>query len=130
MSNIDWKALEEQMRKLQIGEKVSGDIDTRYAGLMKTFMGAKPEEWSEKIRPLAKEILESYKNDPDEAIETFLGFLMQITHQVAQHDILLEYIVALQAKIIESSTIEGTKTSKTLEALYRKKILSPKDLQG
>lgn len=129
MSYIDWKALEEQMRKLQIGEKVSGDIDTRYADLMKTFMGAKPEEWSEKIRPLAKEILESYKDDPDEAIETFLGFLMQITHQMAQHDILLEYIVELQAKIIESSDIESQKTTKILESLYKRGILSSEDME-
>jgi hypothetical protein len=128
MSEIDWKALEEQLRKFQIGEKVSDDIDTRYAELMKNFMGVKPEEWSEKIRPLIKGIMDSYKDDPEEAVETFVGVLMKMTHQVAQHDILIDYLVTLQAQIIESSGIESQKTSKILRALYNKGVLSPEEM--
>jgi hypothetical protein len=124
MSEINWQGLEEQMRQLQIGEKVSEDIDVRYADLMKNFMQEKPEEWSEGVRPLVKEILETYKEDPEEAAEELVAFMMKMTHQVAHHDVLLEYVVALQAKVIESLGIESRKTSKILEELFKKGILS------
>lgn len=128
MSEIDWNALQEQLRKLHIGEKVSGDIDDRYTTMVKEILKEKPDVWYEKLRPFVEEVINLHKEDPKEAVETLVSVIMQIVHHLAQHEVLIEYSVGLQTKIVESLGIESQKTSKILEALYRKGVLSPEDL--
>lgn len=128
MNKVDWKALEEQIRKLQIGEKVSGDIDSRYTSMVEEILREKPEIWYEKLRPFIEEVISLHKHDPEEAVETLVSVIMQLVHHLAQHEVLIEYGIGLQTKIVESLGIESGKTSRILEALYRKGILSPEDL--
>jgi hypothetical protein len=128
MSEIDWNAIQEQIRKLHMGEKVSGDIDTRYSAMVEEMLREKPDVWYEKLRPFVEEVINLHKEDPKEAVETLVSVIMQIVHHLAQHEVLIEYSVALQTKIVESLGIESQKTSKTLEALYRKGVLSPEEL--
>lgn len=129
MSEIDWNALQEQLRKLHIGEKVSGDIDDRYTTMVKEILKEKPDVWYEKLRPFVEEVINLHKEDPKEAVETLVSVIMQIVHHLAQHEVLIEYSVALQTKLVESLGVESQKSSKILEALYRKGVLSPKDIK-
>jgi predicted DNA-binding antitoxin AbrB/MazE fold protein len=128
MSEIDWKGLEEQIRKLRVGEKVSDDMNDRYTAMVKEMLREKPDVWYEKLRPFIDEVLALHKEDPEEAVEVLVSVIMQIVHHLAQHEVLIEYSVALQTKIVESLGIESQKTSKILEVLYRKGVLAPEDL--
>ncbi len=128
MSEIDWNALQEQIRKLHMGEKVSGDIDTRYSAMVEEMLREKPDVWYEKLRPFVEDVINLHKEDPNEGVETLVSVIMQIVHHLAQHEVLIEYSVGLQTKTVESLGIESQKTTKILEALFRKGLLSPEDL--
>lgn len=129
MSEIDWKGLEEQIRKLRVGEKVSDDMNDRYTAMVEEMLREKPDVWYEKLRPFVEEVINLHKEDPKEAVETLVSVIMQIVHHLAQHEVLIEYGVGLQTKIVESLGIESQKTSKILEALYRKGVLSPEEMK-
>jgi hypothetical protein len=127
MANIDWDKLQKQIMNLRLGEKVGGDIDAKYAGLVTDFTREKFKEWQEKLGPVVQDIIASNKNDPEAAAEALILIILQIVHHLAQHEVLLEYSEKFNAKMIEQIRVLDQRTVALFRILTAKGVLSEND---
>lgn len=129
MADIDWDRLQKRIKDLHWGEKIGGDIDAKYASLVADFTREKFKEWQEKLGPVVRDIIASNKDDPEAAAEALILILLQIIHQLAQHEVLFEYSEMLNAGVVGSIKGLEEKMALLLRALVSREVLSPEDFK-
>src|SRR5579883_1865642 len=125
--DIDWEKFEKEIKEIRMGEKVGADINSRFGVLLNDFTKEKYPEWQQKMGPIVREMVQSHKNNPQEAAEAIILILLQMVYQLAQHDVLLEYVEKYNAKMLERFKIQDDRTSALIHVLAAKGVISAED---
>lgn len=59
----------------------------------------------------SRDMIRSNKDDPEAAAEALILILLQMVHQLAQHEVLLEYVEKYNAKMLEKSRAMDDRTT-------------------
>ncbi len=127
---FDWDKIQDEANALHLSEKVGAEIDARYATLLNDFTKAKYPEWQEKLGPTVQDIITSHQDNLKAATEAILIVMLQIIHQLAQHEVLLEYSDRYQCLVTKAVKNSDDSYAKLISILKDKKILSEEDLHA
>lgn len=125
--NFNWEKFEKDIKDIGMGEKVTADIDAKYASLVNDFTKEKFPEWQERLGPIVRDIINSHRDDPEAAAEALILVVLQMVHQLAQHEVLLEYVENYNAKMLEKFRAMDDRTTALIQVLVEKGIISEKD---
>lgn len=128
--NIDWDEFQKQIREMRMGEKVSADINTKYASLMIDLTKEKYSEWREKLGPVVRDIIDSKKEDPEAAAESMILVILQIVRHLAEHEVLFEYGNKVNAELIRILRALDERTALLVQVLSARGVLTEDDLRS
>ncbi|NKE71333.1 hypothetical protein [Candidatus Manganitrophus noduliformans] len=127
MMDINWEELERQIKELRVTEKVESDIDSKFGILVNDFTKEKFPEWQKKMGPIVRDMIQSNKDDPEAAAEALILILLQMIHQLAQHEVLLEYVEKYNAKLLQQFRAMDERSAALIQVLAAKGMISEKD---
>ncbi len=126
---FDWEKLQKEINEVALGEKVSADIEKKYAALVNDFTKDKFPEWQEKVGTIVRNMVASNKDHPEASAEALILVILQMIHHIAQHEVSLEYKEHFQKKLIEAITALDKRTMVLAEALIKNGLLTGGDLK-
>lgn len=126
---FDWEKLQKELNEVALGEKVSADIEKKYAVLVNDFTKDKFPEWQEKVGEIVRNMVASNKAHPEAAAEALILVILQMIHHLAQHEVSLEYKEQFNKKLIDTVSALDRRTMSLAQALIKKGILSADDLK-
>ena len=124
---IDWEEFERQIKELRMTEKVEADINAKFGMLVNDFTKDKFPEWQQRMGSIVRDMIQSNKDDPEAAAEALILILLQMVHQLAQHEVLLEYVENYNAKMLEKFRAMDARTTALIQVLVEKGVISEKD---
>lgn len=130
MMDINWEELERQIKELRMAEKVEADINSKFGILVNDFTKEKFPEWQKKMGPIVRDMIQSNKDDPEAAAEALILILLQMVHQIAQHQVLLEYVENYNAKMLQQLRAMDERTGSLIQVLAAKGVISEKDFHA
>lgn len=125
--NIDWEEFEKQIKEYRMTEKVETDINTKFGMLLNDFTKEKIAEWQERMGPIVQDMIRSNKDDPEAAAEALILIMLQMVHQLAQHDVLLEYVEKYNAKMLQQFRKLDERNTALIQVLAAKGVISERD---
>jgi len=126
--DFDWDKLQKEMNQVAMGEKISADIEKKYATLVNDFTKDKFPEWQEKVGTIVRNMVQANKDHPEAAAEALILVILQMIHHIAQHEVSLEYKEQFNNKLIDAVAALERRTTGIAQALIRKGILSVEDV--
>ncbi|HZR46846.1 MAG TPA: hypothetical protein VFA47_09090 [Candidatus Manganitrophaceae bacterium] len=127
--DFDWERLQKEMNEAAMGEKISADIEKKYATLVNDFTKDKFPEWQEKVGTIVRNMVQANKDHPEAAAEALILVILQMIHHIAQHEVSLEYKEQFNNKLIDAVAALERRTTGIAQALIRKGILSVEDVR-
>lgn len=124
---IDWEKFEKEIKDIRMGEKVEADINSKFGILVNDFTKDKFPEWQQRMGPIVRDMIQSNKDDPEAAAEALILILLQMVHQLAQHEVLLEYVENYNAKMLEKFRAMDDRTTALIRVLVEKGVITEGD---
>lgn len=115
--DFDWEELEKQIKDIRMGERIQADTGVKFGALINDYTKEKFPEWREKLGPIVRNIIESNKHDPEAAAEVLILIMLQMVHQLAQHEVLFEYAEKFNAKIVQQIKTLDERTTTLFDIL-------------
>lgn len=94
---------------------------------MNDFTKEKFPEWQERLGPTVRDMIRSNKDDPEAAAEALILIMLQMVHQLAQHDVLLEYVEKYNAKMLQQFRKLDERNTALIQVLAAKGVISERD---
>lgn len=124
---FDWEKFEREIKDVRLGEQVEADVNIKFGNLLNDFTKNQFLDWRQKMGSIVRDMIQSNKDDPEAAAEVMILILLQMIHQLARHDVLLEYVEGYNAKMLQQFRKIDERNTALIQLLAAKGIISAED---